>query len=97
MSVVVIVQGIPRADKAETLKQYQGVAASVIGRFGGQPIARGKALKSLHGPHAWVIGAVIRFPDMAAVEGWYEDPEYQKVLPLRDESYEELEITIFQE
>jgi hypothetical protein len=26
---------------------------------------------------------VIRFADQAAVEGWYNDPEYQKVLPLR--------------
>jgi len=97
MSVIVIVQGSPRADKAEILKQYQGVAGSVVARFGGQVLVRGKAVKSLSGQHSWQNGIVIRFPDVAAVEGWYGDPEYQKVIPLRDESFEDLEITVFQE
>jgi uncharacterized protein (DUF1330 family) len=31
------------------------------------------------------------------VQAWYNDPEYQRVLPLRNEAYRELEITVFQE
>lgn len=33
----------------------------------------------------------------AAVDAWYQDPEYQKVLPLRDQAYAELEINVYQE
>ena len=30
--------------------------------------------------------------DKAAADGWYNDPDYRKVLPLRDEAYADLEI-----
>ena len=69
-----------------------------IGKHGGQPVARGSGIGTLHGSRKWQIGIVIRFPDEAAVRAWYNDPEYQKVLPLRDEAYgNDLEITMFQE
>jgi uncharacterized protein (DUF1330 family) len=97
MSVLVLVQGNPRPDKTETLQQYQQVARTVIGKHGGQPVARGSGLTTLHGSRQWKVGIVIRFPDMAAVQAWYNDPEYQHVLPLRNEAYGELEITVFQE
>jgi uncharacterized protein (DUF1330 family) len=36
---------------------------------------------------------------MAAVNAWYNDPEYQRALPLRHEAFGDgnLEITVFQE
>ena len=97
MSVLVLVQGNPIPEKAETLQQYQQVARAVIGKHGGQPVARGSGLATLHGSRQWTVGIVIRFPDMAAAQAWYNDPEYQRVLPLRNEAYKELEITVFQE
>lgn len=99
MSVLVLVQGNPKPDKAEILQQYQQVARTIIAKHGGQPVARGSGIGSLHGAHKWQVGIVIRFPDEAAARGWYNDPEYQKALPLRDQAYGEgeLEITMFQE
>jgi len=97
MSVLVLVQGNPKPDKADILQQYQQVARTIIGKHGGQPVARGSGLDSLHGSRKWQVGIVIRFPDEVAARGWYNDPEYQKVLPLRDQAYAELEITMFQE
>ena len=97
MSVLVFVQGNPIPEKAETLQQYQQVARTVIGKHGGQPVARGSGLATLHGSRQWKVGIVVRFPDMAAVQAWYNDPEYQRVLPLRDQSFAELEINVFQE
>jgi uncharacterized protein (DUF1330 family) len=41
--------------------------------------------------------AVIRFPDLAAVHAWHNDPDYQKIVPLRTQGYADLEITVFQE
>jgi uncharacterized protein (DUF1330 family) len=97
MSVLVLVQGNPKPEKADVLQQYQQTARAVIAKHGGQPIARGSGLGALHGSRKWQVGIVVRFPDEAAAKAWYNDPEYQKVLPLRDQAYADLEITLFQE
>ena len=34
------------------------------------------------------LSVVLRFPDMAALRGWYDSPEYQKILPLRTDNSE---------
>jgi uncharacterized protein (DUF1330 family) len=97
MSVLILVQGNLNPDKTDILQQYQQTARATIGKHSGQPVARGGGLGSLHGSRKWQAGMVIRFPDEASARGWYNDPEYQKVLPLRDQAYAELEITMFQE
>ncbi len=97
MSVLVLVQGNPLPEKADTLQQYQQVARTIIAKHGGQVVARGAGVASLHGGQPRKVGIVVRFPDLAAAQAWYNDPEYQQVLPLRDQSYAELEINVFQE
>jgi uncharacterized protein (DUF1330 family) len=97
MSVIVLAQGTPRPERTEALAEYQQTARAVIAKHGGQPVARGTGLGSLHGSGKFEVGIVIRFADQAAAEGWYNDPEYQKVLPLRDQAYAALEINMFQE
>jgi uncharacterized protein (DUF1330 family) len=67
MSVLVLVQGNPKPDKADIFQQYQAVARTVIGKHGGQPVARGSGIGTLHGPRKWQIGIAIRFPDEASV------------------------------
>ena len=49
MSVLVLVQGNPKPDKTDIRQQYQQTARAVIGKHGGQPVARGSGLGSLHG------------------------------------------------
>jgi uncharacterized protein (DUF1330 family) len=83
MSVIVLVQGTPHPEHRDALAEYQQTARTIIAKHGGQPVARGSGLGSLHGSGKFQVGIVIRFADQAAVEGWYNDPEYQKVLPLR--------------
>ena len=97
MSVIVLVQGTPHPERHEALAEYQQTARAVIAKHGGQPVARGTGLGSLHGSGKFQVGIVIRFADQAAAEGWYNDPEYQRVLPLRDQAYASLEINMFQE
>jgi len=97
MSIIVLVQGTPRADRKEALAAYQQVARGTIAKHGGEVLARGSGLGALHGPGKYQAGIVLRFADKAAAEGWYSDPEYQKVLPTRDQAFAELEINMFQE
>jgi uncharacterized protein (DUF1330 family) len=97
MSVIVLVQGSPHPERKEVLVQYQQAARAVIAKHGGEVLARGSGLGSLHGSGKYQIGIVIRFADKAAADSWYNDPDYQKVLPLRDQAYTALEINMFQE
>jgi uncharacterized protein (DUF1330 family) len=97
MSVIVLVQGTPRPDRKDALAQYQQAARAVIAKHGGEVIARGSGLGSLHGAGKYEIGIVLRFADKASADGWYNDPDYRKVLPLRDQAYAALEINMFQE
>jgi uncharacterized protein (DUF1330 family) len=97
MSVIVLVQGTPHPERKEALAEYQQTARAVIAKHGGQVVMRGSGLGRLHGSGNFQVGIVIRFADHAAAEGWYNDPEYQKVLPLRDQTYTVLEINMFQE
>lgn len=97
MSVMVVVQGNPDPTKAETLQRYQRAARTVIAKHGGEVLARGGGLGKLHGSREYQVGIVVRFPDKAAAEAWYSDPDYQAVLPLRNEAYADLDITLYQE
>jgi uncharacterized protein (DUF1330 family) len=97
MSVLVIVQGTPNPELAEQMKQYQQGAGPIVARHGGQLVARGSGLEGLAGHHKWMVGAVLRFPDLAAVHAWHNDPDYQKIIPIRTAAYSDLEITVFQE
>jgi len=40
----------------------------------------------LAGPHAHTDTVVIRFPDAASVDGWYQSAAYQALIPLRSEA-----------
>ena len=97
MSVIVLVQGTPRADRKDALAQYQQAARAVVAKHGGEVIVRGSGLCALHGPNRYEVAIVLRFADRAAAEGWYNDPEYRKVLPLRDQAFAVIEINMFQE
>ncbi len=97
MSVLMVVLGIPHPERTEILKQYQSAAGAVIRKHAGQIVARGSGIESLVGHHKWSIGVIVRFPDIQAVRDWYNDPDYQKVIPLRTQAYSEIEISVFQE
>ena len=97
MSVIVVVQGTAQPERLDILKQYQSSARPILAKHGGQPVVRGSAIASLAGAHKFQIAIVLRFPDLAAVNAWHNDPDYQKVIPLRTQAYKDLEINVFQE
>jgi uncharacterized protein (DUF1330 family) len=97
MSVIVIVCGNPNPNESDKLQEYQKIERHIIAKHGGQILARGSGTRSLTGSGKWQTGIVIRFPDEDAVTAWHDDPDYQRVLPLRSSGYSELEIHVFQE
>lgn len=64
--------------------EYQSKVGATFGPWGGEPVLRGKQFAALAGtcPHAAVV--VLRFPDADALRNWFESPEYQALIALRD-------------
>lgn len=69
---------------AEYTRQVPGTLAP----WNAELVFRGKQVAALAGanPHADIV--VIRFPDMAAVNGWFTSRAYQSLIPLREQAAE---------
>lgn len=67
----------------EGYKEYTGQVPATLAAHGGEFIVRGGRATLLEGelPHARHV--VIRFPDRAAAEAWYNSPGYQQIVPIR--------------
>ena len=64
--------------------EYRNRVAPMIARYGGRYLTKGGSHKFPEGGH-WAPERVviIEFPDMAALEAWYNSPEYQPLIALR--------------
>lgn len=97
MSVLVVIQGDLRPGADEALNSYRAVARPVIQKHGGQTLGAGGGVKAFGEGKVSQVGFILRFADLAAVEAWLNDPDYQKVLPLRQKAYTRLEVNVYQE
>lgn len=76
-----------KAKNAARLPEYSGAAGPTVVAAGGAVLARGK-VSSLAGSFAADACLIVKFPDAAAVQAWYQSPAYQALIPLRDEVME---------
>lgn len=70
----------------EKWKGYSQSAPGTVAAHGGEFAFRGKVANVIHGEHAHQNAVVIKFPDQEAVQRWYNSPEYQALIPNRDEA-----------
>ena len=70
----------------EKWKSYTENAPATVAANGGEFLAMGKKAGVIHGEHDGDLAAIIQFPDQAAVNTWYGSPEYQALIPNRDEA-----------
>ncbi len=68
------------------LAPYRAVVADTVAKYGGRFIIRGGATKLLDGGPEPKTIVVVEFPDAAALDKWYNSPEYQRILLFRLES-----------
>jgi uncharacterized protein (DUF1330 family) len=76
---------VVRADK---WAEYTSQVPATLAPWGAELVFRGKQVAALAGanPHADIV--VIRFPDLAALNGWFSSPAYQSLIPLREQAAE---------
>jgi uncharacterized protein (DUF1330 family) len=80
----------------EKFQDYAGKAAQTFAPFGGELVIRGTADQTLAGASNHQAVSVVRFPDMEALEAWYRSPDYQALIPLRDDAAQ-MTLTTYQE
>lgn len=63
---------------------YRARVPATLAPFGGELVLRGRTAGVLNGHWSHTDTVVLRFPDAAAVAGWYGSPAYRALVPLRD-------------
>jgi len=67
----------------EKWAQYRAQVPATLAPWGAELLFRGLTNKVLAGPHTHTDTVVIRFPDPASVDRWYQSAAYQALIPLR--------------
>jgi uncharacterized protein (DUF1330 family) len=65
------------------LEPYVAAVGETLSKHGGRYLARAGATKLIEGKPDPKVIVILEFPDAAAVDRWYNSPEYQKILPHR--------------
>ena len=81
MAVYVIVNLQVR--DAVAFEEYRAKVPAFIHKHGGEYLVRGGANEVIEGDWRPQRIVLLRFPDRAAVRAFFDDPEYQPVLRLR--------------
>jgi uncharacterized protein (DUF1330 family) len=67
-------------------QQYRDQVPATLSPWKAELVFRGVKSSVLAGQHRHTDTVVLRFPDQAAVTGWYASRAYQKLIPLREEA-----------
>jgi uncharacterized protein (DUF1330 family) len=66
--------------------EYRSRVPGTLAPWGGELVFRGKQLAALAGENAHPDIVVIRFPSVAALNGWFSSAAYQSLIPLRQQA-----------
>lgn len=66
--------------------EYRAQVPATLAPWQAELVFRGEKLAVLGGEHRHTDTVVIRFPSREAVDGWYNSPAYQALIPLRQEA-----------
>lgn len=68
----------------ERYEEYRKQVPATIEQFGGRFAVRGGSFETIEGE--WAPGRIvmIEFPSAERAKAWYDSPEYQAIVPLRE-------------
>lgn len=69
---------------AAKLKEYTDAAPATVVSYGGELVFRGKVSDISSGQPQHSSAVVIKFPDQASANGWYQSSDYQDLIEIRD-------------
>ncbi|MBY8974479.1 DUF1330 domain-containing protein [Rhodobacteraceae bacterium NNCM2] len=68
---------------AEQYEKYRAQVVATVTAHGGEFLVRGGAQEVIEGKPPGGRSVILRFPSVEAAENWYNSPEYQKIIPIR--------------
>jgi uncharacterized protein (DUF1330 family) len=68
---------------AERWAQYRSSVPATLVNWGGELMFRGRLAETLSGEQPYTETVVLRFPDLASIEGWHRSADYQALIPVR--------------
>ncbi len=80
-------------DKAEYIQKAGPITAS----YGGKPVKTFKTSSALDHGHALQVAILYSFPDQQSIDNLFSDPEYIKLIPVREKAFSEIRYTILEE
>lgn len=81
MSAYVV--GMVAIHDPETYKKYTAKTPALIAKYGGKFLARGGDIQTLEGEPFTDRMVIIEFPSQEDLQGWYNDPDYQDAIVIR--------------
>jgi uncharacterized protein (DUF1330 family) len=75
---------------------YRSRVPATLEPWGAELLFRGKLAEVLSGTHQRTDTVAIRFSDLQAARNWFYSPEYQSLIPLREEAAE-VDLLLFEE
>ncbi|MCG7936396.1 MAG: DUF1330 domain-containing protein [Candidatus Thiodiazotropha taylori] len=72
----------------EKWQEYRSKVPTTLEPWQGSLLFRGSLSAVLSGSHQHSDTVVIEFPDIQALNNWYTSPQYQALIPLRQEAAE---------
>ncbi len=66
-----------------TYEAYRQQVPAIIAAHGGRYLVRGGAVEVLEGQRSPQRQVILEFPDMAHLKAFYQSPEYQRLIPIR--------------
>lgn len=94
MTAHVVVLSTPDPTKADGAKKYADAVQPLLKAAGLAPKLRGPVVETLAGKTSPAIVLVIEFPDQDAAKSLFDQQAYQDLIPLRDDSFSQMEIYI---
>lgn len=72
-----------KVNDPETYSKYTDQTPTIVKKYGGKFLTRGEEVFSYEGTPYEDRMVILEFPDKASVDGWYNDPDYQKAMKFR--------------
>ncbi|WP_282609418.1 DUF1330 domain-containing protein [Pelagibius sp. Alg239-R121] len=92
MSAIMISQ--IKVTDPEAFQAYLSKTQEIARPYGAELLFRGRMGDVLNGqPEGHHLVVIARFPDAATIQRWHASPEYQALIPLRDQGSSQIMVT----
>jgi uncharacterized protein (DUF1330 family) len=78
----------------QSYREYTAQTPGTVALYGGRWLVRGGGYETLEGEWSPRRIVLIEFPSVEQARAWYESPEYQAILPLRQQCADTRFLTI---